>query len=216
MSTETRHDVGRQRRRESAGSVPHAARTVPRLRIYKKTDSLLRGNIGAELRALCDAAGSGPLVFAPGYPTGGRTTINGIHRLDGVPVADAAPGRDPLTPVCEAHIPTLLRDSARLKTESVPLDVVRGGQDTFLAELERAGRTGVEVPGAGHRDRRRLASHSVGSSRVRRRVHQRGLGRPRGIPGSAGPGLCPAPAPGAIGIRGGDRGHAQRPYQRAD
>ena len=61
-------------------------------RIYKKTDSLLRGNIGAELRALCDAAGSGPLVFAPAYPTGGRTTIDGIHRLEGIPVADASAG----------------------------------------------------------------------------------------------------------------------------
>ena len=144
MSTETRHTSAAS----AAAKVRAAFHTLQdgsSLRIYKKTDSLLRGNIGAELRALCDAAGSGPLVFAPGYPTGGRTTIDGIHRLDGVPVADAAPGRDPLTPVCEAHIPTLLRDSARLKTASVPLDVVRGGQDTFLAELERAGRNGVEV-----------------------------------------------------------------------
>lgn len=144
LSTETRHRSATS----AAARVKAAFNTLqcaPAPRIYKKTDSLLRGNIGAELRALCDAAGSRPLVFAPAYPTGGRTTIDGVHRLDGVPVADAAPGRDPLTPVRESHIPTLLQASARLKTACVPLDVVRGGQDTLVAELSGSGRTGVDV-----------------------------------------------------------------------
>ena len=144
LSTETRHVSAAS----AAAKVKAAFRTLPSgttARIYKKTDSLLRGNIGAELRALCDAAGSGPLVFAPAYPTGGRTTIDGIHKLEGVPVADAAPGCDPLTPVVESHIPTLLQDSGGLKAEGVPLDVVRGGQETLVTELTRAGRDGIEV-----------------------------------------------------------------------
>lgn len=144
VSTESRHVSAAK----AAASVRDAFHTLPcgtSARIYKKTDSLLRGNIGAELRALCDAAGSGPLVFAPAYPTGGRTTIDGIHRLEGVPVADAAPGRDPLTPVKESHIPTLLRDSGGLKAEGVPLNVVRGGQEALVAEFARASRNGVEI-----------------------------------------------------------------------
>lgn len=144
LSTESRHVPAAS----AAAKVKAAFRTLPRetsAGIYKKTDSLLRGNIGAELRALCDAAGSGPLVFAPAYPTGGRTTIDGIHRLEGVPVAEAAPGRDPLTPARESHIPTLLRDSGGLKTQCLPLDVVRGGWEALVAELSRASRNGVEV-----------------------------------------------------------------------
>ena len=144
VSTETRHVSAAK----AAASVRDAFHTLPcgtSARIYKKTDSLLRGNIGAELRALCDAAGAGPLVFAPAYPTGGRTTIDGIHRLEGVPVAEAAPGRDPLTPVVESHIPTLLRDSGGIKAEGIPLDVVRGGREALAAEVTRAGRNGVEV-----------------------------------------------------------------------
>lgn len=144
MSTETRH-VSAASAAESVKAAYRALRGKTSARVYKKTDSLLRGNIGAELRALCDTAGSGPLVFAPAYPTGGRTTIDGIHRLDGVPVAEAAPGRDPLTPVTESHIPTLLRDSGSLKAEGVPLDVVRGGQEALIGELTKAGRNGVEV-----------------------------------------------------------------------
>ena len=144
MSTETRHVSAAG----AAAKVKTAFHSLPSgtsVRIYKKTDSLLRGNIGAELQALCEAAGSGPLVFTPAYPTGGRTTIDGIHRLEGAPVAEAAPGRDPLTPVRESHIPTLLRDSGGLKAEGVPLDVVRGGQEALAAELTRASRSGVEV-----------------------------------------------------------------------
>ncbi len=144
LSTESRHVSAAN----AAASVEAALRTVPyatSTRIYKKTDSLLRGNIGAELRALRDAAGSGPLAFAPAYPTGGRTTVDGTHRLDGIPVADAAPGRDPVTPVRESHIPTLLRDSAGLEAAHVPLDVVRGEQDGFVDVLTRAHRAGVDV-----------------------------------------------------------------------
>lgn len=144
LSTETRHVPAAS----AAASVAAAFRTLPcgtSARIYKKTDSLLRGNIGAELRALCNASGSGPLVFAPAYPTGGRTTVDGIHRLDGVSVADAAPGRDPVTPVLESHIPTLLQDSAGLRTERVPLDVVRGDQGGIVDALMRARGTGVDV-----------------------------------------------------------------------
>ena len=45
--------------------------------IYKKTDSTLRGNIGAELGALCRADPDSPLVYAPAYPAMGRTVRPG-------------------------------------------------------------------------------------------------------------------------------------------
>lgn len=144
LSTESRHDSAAN----AAAGVTAAFHTLPcgrSARIYKKTDSLLRGNIGAELRALRDAAGSEPLVFAPAYPTGGRTTVDGVHLLEGVPVADADPGRDPVTKVLESHIPSLLRDSAGLKAEQVPLEIVRGDQDGLVDALTRTRRTSVDV-----------------------------------------------------------------------
>ncbi|MDE2902197.1 MAG: four-carbon acid sugar kinase family protein [Chloroflexota bacterium] len=144
LSTESRH-VSAANAAASVKAAFHALPCGTSARIYKKTDSLLRGNIGAELRALFEATGSGPLVFAPAYPTGGRTTVDGIHRLEGVPVADATPGRDPVTPIRESHIPTLLRNSAGLKTEHVPLDVVRGDPDGLVDVLTRAQGTGVDV-----------------------------------------------------------------------
>ena len=50
-----------------------------------------------------------------------------------------------LSPVSESHIPTLLLDSAQLKVESVPLDVVRGGHDVLVAALTSADQSGIDV-----------------------------------------------------------------------
>ena len=74
MSTETRHTSA-----ETAAAQVQAAfralRPGTQRRLYKKTDSLLRGNVGAELRVLRHAAGADPIVFAPAFPAGGRTTM---------------------------------------------------------------------------------------------------------------------------------------------
>ena len=68
--------------------------------LYKKTDSALRGNVGAELAALFQASHSRQLPFLPAFPQIGRVTRNGIHYIDGVPVAESPFGNDPFEPVC--------------------------------------------------------------------------------------------------------------------
>ncbi len=72
--------------------------------ILKKTDSGLRGNIGSELAAVMDAAGSRILDFLPAYPRLGRTTRKGVQYIDGIPAAFSAPGRDPFEPVTESSV----------------------------------------------------------------------------------------------------------------
>ena len=56
---------------------------------YKKTDSALRGNIGAELGAALKASGAEVLSFLPAYPAMNRVTVEGCHLIDGVPAAVA-------------------------------------------------------------------------------------------------------------------------------
>jgi uncharacterized protein YgbK (DUF1537 family) len=62
-------------------------------RIFKKTDSTLRGHIGAELAVL------GKVVYAPAYPALGRVVQGGRLYVDGVPVEETAFGRDSRQPV---------------------------------------------------------------------------------------------------------------------
>ena len=76
--------------------------------LYKKTDSALRGNIGAELSAALKASGSDTLYFLPAMPGIQRTTVNGIHYISGVPVADSVFGKDPFEPVRKSSVKDLL------------------------------------------------------------------------------------------------------------
>lgn len=58
-------------------------------RVFKKIDSLLRGNVGVEVAAtlarLTQGGGKGLAVVAPAFPGTGRTTLGGIVHVNGVP-----------------------------------------------------------------------------------------------------------------------------------
>ena len=75
---------------------------------YKKTDSALRGNIGAELGAALKASGAEVLSFLPAYPAMNRVTVEGCHYIDGVPAAQSVFGRDPFNPVVESDVRKLV------------------------------------------------------------------------------------------------------------
>ena len=80
--------------------------------IYKKTDSALRGNIGAELTALLRASGQTQLPFLPAYPKVGRTTQGGVHLIKGMPVAESVFGQDPFEPVRHSHVAQILGEQS--------------------------------------------------------------------------------------------------------
>jgi D-threonate/D-erythronate kinase len=104
IDTETRHCHPA----DAAARVRAALAARPARLIYKKTDSTLRGNIGAELGAVLAAYPDAPLVYAPAYPRMGRTVKDGLLLVDGVPVHQTAFARDPLNPVRDSSIPRLL------------------------------------------------------------------------------------------------------------
>jgi len=59
--------------------------------VFKKIDSLLRGNVGAEVAAALAAltdSDRGLAVVAPAFPGTGRTTVGGVVHVDGVPNED--------------------------------------------------------------------------------------------------------------------------------
>lgn len=67
-------------------------------RFYKKTDSALRGCVGAELAGLSDALGH-RVHFVPSLPDENRITVNGIQYIGGIPVSKSVFGDDPFEPV---------------------------------------------------------------------------------------------------------------------
>jgi D-threonate/D-erythronate kinase len=88
--------------------------------VYKKLDSTLRGPVAAELAAALESTGRDHAVVAPAFPSAGRTTVDGVQLVRGMPVNETEAKNDPRTPVREGHIPTLLATSfSRVRSLSV-------------------------------------------------------------------------------------------------
>ena len=146
VDTETRH-LSAAKAAEAVARLTRSAVENGVGCIYKKTDSALRGNIGAELAALLKASGARNLPFLPAFPQIGRTTKKGVHYIDGVPVNESPFGIDPFEPVRCAEVTKLIH----LQTE-IPAQSLRPGETAAdktgilvydaatAADLETAGR----------------------------------------------------------------------------
>ncbi|PTX64556.1 uncharacterized protein YgbK (DUF1537 family) [Melghirimyces profundicolus] len=87
--------------------------------VYKKVDSTLRGHIGVEIQAVMEQFEFDFAVIAPAYPKMGRTTVNGIQYVEGIPLHETEMARDPKTPVKESNLVRLLRQQSGEKTAHI-------------------------------------------------------------------------------------------------
>ena len=78
--------------------------------VYIKTDSGLRGNIGAMFQAALDASGAAVAYYAPALPQMNRLTRGGIQYIDGVPIDKSVFGQDPFEPVHSPYVKDLFRN----------------------------------------------------------------------------------------------------------
>ena len=99
--------------------------------VIKKVDSTLRGRIAQEVKALDEAMGAELVLFAPALPDLGRTTVDGVHLLKGIPVASTELARDPKNPVREDRIDKLLRQAYDEPVGRIPLAALRAGEPDF-------------------------------------------------------------------------------------
>lgn len=118
IDAETRH-LKQEDAYSTVFSIVKAAEQLGIPYIYKKTDSALRGNIGAELTAAIEAGSSNHIHFIPAFPQMGRTTENGIHFVNGIPIAQSIFGRDPFEPVRYSSIPEMIASQSEIPTRSV-------------------------------------------------------------------------------------------------
>jgi uncharacterized protein YgbK (DUF1537 family) len=102
--------------------------------LYKTVDSTLRGHIEKELEACFKASGRRSLVFAPAFPEAGRTTVNGIQLVHGIPVAQSVYGNDPVHPAKHSALVELIPSCVKNVTL---LDALTQAElDTQIASIE--------------------------------------------------------------------------------
>jgi D-threonate/D-erythronate kinase len=102
--------------------------------IYKKTDSVLRGNILPEIAAVCEVAGKARSLLIPANPGKRRVIMQGHYGVDGVAIDRTAFADDPEYPATTSRVDDLLRRS--------------GGEVTLLDRVEPIGDRGIHVPDA--------------------------------------------------------------------
>jgi len=115
---------------DAATRVSHAADALKKAGVvpfFKKVDSTLRGQIGAEIDALMDSLDLRAALVCPIFPANGRTLAGGYLLVDGQPVSRGAAGKDPVTPVTISHVPTLLAQQSTRPILSCTLDELSSG-----------------------------------------------------------------------------------------
>ena len=115
--------------------VGQAVRNLAGRMVYKKIDSTLRGNIGAELKSVMVELGCEKAIVAPAFPAVGRTTINGVLLVNGVKVAKTQFAHDLISPVKESTIPILLEQSTGRYVGYIPVADIDTGPEFLYHKI---------------------------------------------------------------------------------
>lgn len=117
--------------KEKVQSQLERAKNFPFDYTIKKLDSTLRGNVAEELKAADEILHPDLIIFAPAFPEIGRTTVNGIHMLHGVPIHQTEIARDPIKPVTSSSLPELIKTQFNDSVYSCGLEELRSGELTL-------------------------------------------------------------------------------------
>lgn len=112
---------------------------------YKKLDSTMRGNIGAELSAMMDSFGIETAFLAPALPQYGRTTLFGKVYLNGILLEDTDMAKDPRNPVRESLIPKIIGRQTTRKTAVIIHDHIVAGKQVLTEKIQHHIKTGVSI-----------------------------------------------------------------------
>jgi uncharacterized protein YgbK (DUF1537 family) len=104
--------------------------------IYKKVDSTLRGNLGAEIEATAAVFQPEVVVIAPAFPSNKRITVGGYHLLNQIPIELTEIAHAPKSPVDESRIVELLHKQTDVKIGLISLHVVMKGLEAVKQAIK--------------------------------------------------------------------------------
>lgn len=103
--------------------------------VYKKIDSTLRGNLGAEIKAVADVFNPDIVIIAPAYPANQRVTIGGYHLLEGKPIELTEIANAPKTPVKKSYLPSILTEQVNEKIAILDFKLLRQKTDIISKKI---------------------------------------------------------------------------------
>lgn len=136
VSTESRN-ISEQMAYESVSEALRKFQSKNCSIIYKKIDSTLRGNIGAELKAVLENGQVDGIVMAPALPFNGRTTVNGVHYVYGSPLENTELAKDPYAPVYESEISRIIHEQFQVSVGMMDIRAIRNGMESVVLEIQK-------------------------------------------------------------------------------
>ncbi len=138
VNTDSRHLDSLDAATSARKSVRFLHQQIKLERFYKKIDSTLRGHIAQESLAILDELHWQAAIIAPAYPDQGRRTVGGYQIIRGVPVGQTETALDPLFPVRQSHLPTLMAQTAGDENlvGYIPLSKVMDGAGPILMAIQ--------------------------------------------------------------------------------
>jgi uncharacterized protein YgbK (DUF1537 family) len=112
---------------------------------YKKIDSTMRGNIGAELDAILDKAIKDFSIVAPALPEAQRATIGGYHFVKWMLIEQTEFAKDPLKPVKESSLMKIISSQSKRIVAHIPLTYVAKGLEALKHEINTKLKEGAEI-----------------------------------------------------------------------
>ncbi|MBN1507090.1 MAG: four-carbon acid sugar kinase family protein [Sedimentisphaerales bacterium] len=117
--------------RRIVGDLSERLRTLPVQWCFKKVDSVLRGNVGAEIEVLMKALGKTHTILAPANPSKGRVISNGRYYINNVPLDETEFADDPEHPARYSSVVDMLTVSEGFPVHASDLTTYTG-QETGL------------------------------------------------------------------------------------
>ncbi len=139
MSTETRNTDSETAKQRILKASNEILKKYGFEHIYKKIDSVLRGNITLEIMTLIEALGFDAAVIFPAFPEEGRATVGGFQLVNGVPLQRTEVSRDPAFPITESNIVNILKNQAPSElsqsVDLISLDTIMKGAGPIVTKL---------------------------------------------------------------------------------
>ena len=116
---------------------------------YKKIDSTLRGNTGAEIITLLEVSKKDAVIVAPAYIEEGRSTVGGYQLLNGIPIERTQCALDPKAPIYESYIPDILKKDLNSQIASlidtIELNTVTKGAGPIILKINELIQKGKKI-----------------------------------------------------------------------
>lgn len=104
--------------------------------IYKKTDSVLRGNILAEIKAIFDVTSLKKCLLIPANPGLGRTIVDSKYLINNLEITNTSFAQDPDYPCETSDVMNLLGEFENVNTAYLRNRQILPSSGVFIGEIE--------------------------------------------------------------------------------